>query len=237
MAAAIGLLVNNQKIATEQLSSVNIENNLRLSHLRLNEVMAQAHYIYPAGQSIQVLISQSPDVFRTYTTGAEALAVLVPKSSDNTGYCTGTEQTYCGFIFAIEDRSAFTNFLGSGEGTTGFALIETQVEDLAWPVDSLPTKNWNKLQRSRAPLIDSVDKGQSSLAASVNLTLEYSTSLDGTLFDISNAVTASSEKALIASAEPMIAVKVTYKGKTLTRSRSSFVFPRSIPRGTTPNPD
>lgn len=230
LAAVSTFFVSNQKLATEQLSAVSIENNIGLTELRLREVIAQAHYIYPAGQTLTA-------GGKVFTTGAEVLAVLIPEDAENATYCTGSDEEYCGYVFAIENRADFESILGGGTGTTGFALIETQVPNIAWDARTVPETNWINASRSRAPLMDSIDPTNSSLADVADLQLARNPSLDDSTFDFSATVTTASADALVKDVKVRLGVKVNFRGKDLTRERIVTVNTRSIPRGTLPNPN
>jgi prepilin-type N-terminal cleavage/methylation domain-containing protein len=105
LAMLTAFLVNNQQVTTTQISNATLSNDLRLAHLRIGEIVAQAHYIYPSGQTISINGT-------AYTTGKEALAVLVPRG---TTYCddnNSSDRDYCGFAYVIVNRSPYVSLLG-----------------------------------------------------------------------------------------------------------------------------
>jgi len=227
--------VSNQKIATEQLGAVDLENSLGLTEIRLKEVIAQAHYIYPAGQTIDLKAANGTSL--SFTTGEDALAILIPEDAENSSYCTGAEQEYCGYIFTLEDRTKaeFALMLKDSGDAAGFALIETQVQDISWPSDQLPSKNWVKAARSRAPLADYIDADKTFLTDLNKLNSAKKTSLDERVFDL--AASYDSANALIKDAPITLALKLDFRGKELTRERFVFVNTRCITSAALPNPN
>jgi prepilin-type N-terminal cleavage/methylation domain-containing protein len=222
-------LVSNQRITSEQITAATLENETRLAFLRMSEVISQAQYIFPEGQTL--IISD-----QTFTIGANAIAVLIP---GNTTYCRDSDPgTYCGFAFTVESRTPFTTVLGSGDGTSGFALIETRVLHLEWKRGLVPAQQadlftWKTYGRPtdyrRSPITDSIDTANTDLFTSTKL----ASFVD---FDVTfNTVDINASNALLNAVESKIYLRRTVRGKTLSIERSNYVFSRAIPRSMLPN--
>ncbi len=227
MTAMSMFFISNQKVATEQISSASNENNVRLALLRINEIVSQANYIYPSGQTL-VLDGKN------YSTGQNVLAVLIP---ENTTYCpptASTGQTYCGFMFSIENRSTYSAILGVNSSTTGLALIEHRVTGITWAQHTVPSLNWPNTNLISSPVADSVSTN-SSLAADLE-PADYS-SFDRDTFSYGATADISSSKALIKTVNSTVEVSYTFRGKSLETQRSSYVLARAIPRGALPHPN
>ncbi len=226
-------LISNQNITRDQITQVTLENDARLSFLRMSEVISQAQYIFPQGQTL-FLDGQ------TVTTGNTGLAVLVPAG---TTYCANADnQSYCGYAYSIEDRTPFNAVLGPDAGTSGMALIETFVEDLEWEKYAVPSleaslytwsHNGNNDFR-RSPITDSIEAGTSNLMLTTK-TATYS-DFDVDIFDFNqdDAVTADD---LLLAVETKLFLQRKIKGKNLNIERNSFVFSRAIPRSRLPESD
>lgn len=221
----------NTRISKQQILGAEAGEVSELSLLRMSEVLLQAHYIYPANQTISItpvggLLS------RTLTTGSNALALLVPSG---TTYCPGTTKTYCGFIYSIEDRSAFSSILTT-EAKTDKALIEWRTSNLLWAKNVFPSvtiSTWTNV--SWGVLADSVDASASDLASVQKLT----SSRESSIYDDDNAFSLlpsnrNAANGLILGVEPSIAIR--YGSDSKLSSKSSYIFSRAIPRASLPNP-
>jgi hypothetical protein len=195
----------------------------------MSEVISQAQYIFPEGQTL--IIGD-----QTFTTGANAIAVLLP---DNTTYCRDSDAgTYCGFAFTVESRTPFAAILGPGDGTSGFALIENKVLHLEWERNTIPTQEadlytWSSKGRPkdflRSPITDSIDAANTDLFSSTKLAAFSD-------FDKGfSTVNANASDALLNAVESKIYLRRTVRGKTLSIERSNYVFSRAIPRSMLPN--
>ena len=224
-------LISNQNITRDQITQVTLENDARLAFLRMSEVISQAQYIFPQGQTL-ILDGQAVN------TGNTGLAVLVPAG---TTYCADAEdESYCGYAFTIEDRTPFNAVLGPDAGTSGLALIETFIEDLEWEKETVPsleasvytwTPHGNNNFR-RSPITDSIEAGTSNLMLTTK-TATYS-DFDVDKFDFSqdDALTADD---LLLAVESKLFLQRKVKGKNLNIERNSFVFSRAIPRSKLPD--
>lgn len=222
-------LVSNQRVTTSQITAATLENDTRLAFLRMNEVISQAQYIFPEGQTL-ILNGQ------TFTTGAQAIAVLIPT---HTTYCkTSDPGSYCGYAFTVESRTPFESLLGPSEGTSSLALIETFVMHLDWPQNAIPAQentlySWSSKGRPddfrRSPITDSIDSSKTNLYAASKLA-GYSDFDRG--FKMDDADTSND---LLQAVEPALYLKRDINGKTVGIERSSFIFSRAIPRSMLPN--
>jgi prepilin-type N-terminal cleavage/methylation domain-containing protein len=225
LAMLSAFLMGNQRVTSQQITAATLNNDLRLSFLRISEIISQAHYIFPPNQNISVNGT-------TYTTGARALVVLVPA---NTTYCPDTNG-YCGFAFTIEARAPFTtDFLGANTGTTNFALIETRERGLTWSQNKIPAlesslTTWVTTERS--PITDSVDAAQSDLASFKRLEPSKDTNFDkGFKVNVTEAATGDYDVYLAASVNSKVRLERRISGQTLSIEQENFVFSRAIPRG------
>jgi hypothetical protein len=210
---------------------------LRLAHLRISEIVAQSHYIYPSGQTLT--INGKP-----YSTGAAALVVLIPRG---TTYCkaegaTAIDRDYCGFAYVIEDRTPYVALLGSG-ATTNRVIVEYRVEELDWD----PIKNVANAKKTPAeflttwttatanPVADSVDPANTDLAGLANLEVSARQGTFDTEAEFDLGAAADKPKALISAVTSMIALERTINGKAVSVTRDNYVFSKAIPRNTLPN--
>lgn len=242
--AGLGLFfASNLNVTQRQIGAADANLSVRLALLRMGEVAAHAHYIYPAGQTV-TLTDSATSSSRSFTVGPAAMALLLPAG---TTYCdpNGTTQTYCGFLYSVEDRDAYTAYLADNTVGTGKVLVEWRTEGsaLGWPRNTLPTAvttGWGA--SSARPLADSVvdaaaaDPTASSLAAAADLAGSSTPpTYDDRVFTADPTDTSAGDS-LIQSVGTRVVVR--YGGSRSAQiGRSSFVFSRAIPRGAQPNPD
>lgn len=236
-------LINNQRVTTTQITAATLSNDLRLAHLRISEIVSQAHYIYPRGQTLTI-------DGKTFTTGAAALAVLVPRG---TTYCkaegaTATDRDYCGFAYVVEDRAPYVSLLGLGD-TTNQVIAEYKIEGDGWnPVDvgnQTPAEFLTVWDNPEAnPIADSVDAANTNLAGiifpgtpqeKVALTLSSRTGTFDENANFSTTVLDNSPKALISGVTSTITLERTMNGKSISVTRDNYVFSKAIPRNSLPN--
>lgn len=233
LAMLSAFLINNQRVTSTQITAATLSNDLRLAHLRISEIVSQAHYIYPSGTALT--INGKP-----FVTGAAGLAVLVPRG---TTYCktTGPSDTrndYCGFAYMIDDRAPYTSFLGLGD-TTDQVIAEYKKEGLPWdvgnktPAEDSDLTTW--LDAVANPVADSVEAAKTDLAGIAKL---VPASREGT-FDskagFDTKITLDKPKALVSAVTSTIALERTINGKPVFVSRDNYVFSKAIPRSALPN--
>lgn len=233
--AALGsVFTTNLRVSTQQISAADAELTIRLSLLRLQEIISQAHYIYPAGQTLTLQTADGP---RTFTTGADALAVLIPQTGTSS-YCPGTANLYCGRLYSIEARTPYQAILGADTAATNYALIEWQAENIVWQQNRVPAVAITTWADTRPNVMaDSVipaASGGSSLAAADNLNLAST----GAIYDndavprFTSTGAQDVPSALIAAVAPNLIVDYG-RGRV---ERSSYAFSYAIPRTQQPNP-
>jgi prepilin-type N-terminal cleavage/methylation domain-containing protein len=215
LAMLSAFLISNQRVTNTQITAATLSNDLRLAHLRISEIVSQAHYIYPSGQTLTL-------DGKAFTTGPGALAVLVPRG---TTYCKAegsAARDYCGFAYVIEDRAPYVSLLGMGD-TTNLVIAEYKVVELEWnPVDAadktpaelLALTVWDDVEVS--PVADSVDAANTNLAGKITVGTPPETkvaltlsSRTGTLDEKANfsaTVSDDSPKALISGVTSTIAL-------------------------------
>ena len=235
--AALGaFFVVNQRVGNEQITAAKLNTDLRLAFLRMSDVASQAQYIYPAGQTLT--LEGGSRFTTTLTTGANTLAVLVPR---DTAYCEAATSGYCGFAYTFEDSASYADILGAGDGTTGAALVEYRFENLAWAGNALPAKTWTDTAAKRSPLVNSVDVAASSLTDVNTIAFaDYSNYDTAVSFPASGATSAdlatfaSDEEALIKSVTSTLKLRYTFRGKEIANERENVMFARAIPRAGQP---
>jgi len=227
-----GFLVSNSRISTQQITAAEANMTVQQSLFRLTEIVSQAHYIYPANQTLSVTSDRGRA--KSFTTGRDVLALLLPIGNN---YCRPTTpaERYCGFVFSIEPRAPYEQVLGEGEGTTGLVLVEWTTNNLEWETGKLPPTAWKGAKVG--VLTDSVATGKngSSLGSPANLHLATTQSLydEDVGFLIQQGTEKTEPKALIGSVEPRITVQ--YKARPdIEVSREAYAFSRAIPRGNQP---
>ena len=238
LVALNAMFVSNTNLARQQTNSVDAEQTVRLAMLRIGELIAQAHYIYPAEQTLT--LNSTTGVTTTVTTGVDTLALLVPGGST---FCSDTGQTYCGYIVNIRDRGIFESVLGDGSATE-FALVEGRNSGMTWNRDAIPASAltvWSGV--SLAVLADSIvpfDGTDGSDLASFNA---LASAKAGAVFDepvipprfSNDPADRNSANGLILSVSPTIVVKQKgQKGGNIMKR--GYYFSRSIPRANQPNP-
>lgn len=247
-AAILGILLttlalflnSQQKVTTEQISQVTLTNAAKLSLERMQDIVAQANYIFPAGQTIS-LNNPGQGKNLSIVTGSRTLAVLIP---NGTSYCQLTDLTakrYCGFLWTIEGRGEYLSFLGNHAVGSDYALIEYKVMDLSWAQFKNPAvelANWTASPTTVSPVVDGVDLATSSLAAETNLTLATVTAnFDGDTFKAKGSgKKASDVDGLVSTVEPSLTLMAKNGAKTFSAKRSVVMFARAIPREAFPNP-
>jgi prepilin-type N-terminal cleavage/methylation domain-containing protein len=228
------VFTSNLRVSSQQISAADADLTVRLSLLRLQEIISQAHYIYPAGQTLTLNTPQGP---RTFTTGPDVLAVLIPQTGASS-YCPGTANRYCGRLYSIEARTPYQAILGADSGATNFALIEWQAENISWPQNQIPAltiATWaNATPNVMADSVVPSASGGSSLAAISNLNLAAT----GAVYDrnaspgFSSTGAADAATALITAVAPNLVVDYG-RGRV---ERASYAFSYAIPRTQQPNP-
>ena len=232
--AALGaFFVVNQRVGNEQITAAKLNTDLRLAFLRMSDVASQAQYIYPAGQDLTL---DGPTFDTTLTTGANTLAILVPR---DTAYCEAATSGYCGFAYTFEDSANHADILGMGDGMTGSALVEYRFEDLSWTENMLPSKTWMDDDASRSPLANSVDVAASSLTDVGTVAFADYSNYDTNAFDFPTTETvhatfASDEKALIKSVTSTLKLRYTFRGKEIATQGENVMFARAVPRAGQP---
>jgi prepilin-type N-terminal cleavage/methylation domain-containing protein len=235
LAMLSAFLISNQRVTTTQITAATLSNDVRLAHLRISEIISQAHYIYPSG--ITLTIND-----KTFVTGKAGLAILVPRG---TTYCkaegtTAKKQDYCGFAYVIDDRTPYTSLLGLGDPSDE-VIAEYKVEELPWdPKDAISNDktpaefltNWG-IKAVANPVADSVDSTTTNLAGNLSPASRKSAFDDKAGFDLTTPT--DNAKALISAVTSTIALKRTINGKPVSVSRDNYVFSKAIPRSALPN--
>jgi type II secretory pathway pseudopilin PulG len=230
LAVMSSVLSSSQRVTRDQILAADVETSLRLSFLRISEVIKQAAYIYPASQTITLGVG---GVGITVTTGEGALAVLLPAG---TTYCLPDDtnaQTYCGYLYDVGSRTPYETILGTPSGVTDSVLLERRNTGITWNQSALPPTNWSNV--STGIIADSVNVAVTSLGAVDNLTVN---TRKGGIYDMGlfGGTMATSANALIDTVRPQISLSYT-GGKSIEVTRAIQIYATAVPRATLPNPD
>ena len=262
-AAILGILLaligaffaSQQRVTSQQVTKATLNNDTRLAMLRMGDIITQASYIYPAGQTINVMGSTNAGATGsisenfTETTGQTALAVLLPRyvadsPQASSPYCNATnaaEGQYCGFLFSIEAAAGYEEILGEDSSSTGLVLVERKVAGLTWEQRKLPNLTWTGTL-FKSPLASSVKRdgdpnteAVTSLGANENLTLSNVVSQFDNGDRLFNTDDKTAVNALINAVEMRLVLQAPIRNETLESERSSTFFTRSVPREALPN--
>lgn len=222
LAVAFQLTFGTQRIADRQSLQGRALEDARLAALRLSDVVAQAAYIYPLGQVI--LLPGGT----TITTGGNALALLLPPG---TPYCPSA-QGYCAFLYSLEGRGAYAQFLPHLPEGSDLVLVEAQYRGFTWPADTVPSRDWGSLSLwSKGVLADAVDRGRTDLSGLrfAGMTSPVDKGLH--IPSVNPNVTIGSQNALIGGLKARVALDY---GRGVRALYEVEVFARGIPRGLPP---
>lgn len=201
---------------TLTVTASEVEDDVRLSLLRITEITSQAAYIYPAGITLTLNTG-------TVTTGKNALALLAPAGSP---YCPGdvtaNSDKYCLFVYRLRPRSAYTAVLPRLKNPTPDVLVEQRARWVTWTLNTVPGLNFSSLSLTDGVVVDSIDANLTDFG---RLTVGTNAGLD-TVLGVGSSVLPTQANAQIQVVQPMIAAQVS----TFKAQRSGFVFVRSIPR-------
>jgi prepilin-type N-terminal cleavage/methylation domain-containing protein len=240
--------ISNNNLASQQMTSADVNLALKQSILRMSEIISQANYIYPAERTMTMATGKS------FKTGSNALAVLVP---ENTPYCpmdSDNVREYCGFMYVLEPRANHVGVLGTRPGTTNTVLVEYRTNaTINWTIGTIPATtvvNWSAMAPVAGVVVDSVNAAETQLGRADNLVLVDKTkkSVDeqGRATDLfsysintNDAATAlagspSASNALIQSVTYTIGLSYTRQGKTISMEQTGNTMARAIPRGGLP---
>lgn len=236
--ALSSMLVSTNKVSQGQSNAAHATMAARKSLLRITDLVTQAHYIYPAGQTIELNLATGGT--KNIQTGPNALAILLP---EGTTYCPGAGQSYCGYVISIEDRNMFANILVNSEHTSEFALVGWRAFNLSWEREDIPAIDisiWNAVREEL--LIDSVipdsQANGSDLASFARLDVsKVNTSYDNDHLFSNLPEDRDQANCLIASIEPKIIIAYGSSSGDKRVERSSHIFARAVPRANQPNPN
>lgn len=239
LAITTALLGSTQQLAYRQINSGDVDQDARLALLRIGEVASQAAYIYPASQALTVPGGT------TVTTGARALALLVPAGTPYCPVATGvtTSSQYCAFIYRTLARSTLVATLGAQpRNNSGSVLVEDRIQGVTWnsPSDAssttLPTAaltNFNTYPAANVTQGVIADSVSTTTGDTTFATLQVSST--GSSYDKSFATSPTTANtnanALIQAVQPQITLAYT---NGISVKRSTFIYARSVPRGAPP---
>jgi type II secretory pathway pseudopilin PulG len=241
MIAAL-LLQSNQQVSNAQQARTNSLDDARMAASRLAETINQAAYIYPAGQHLQVNGLTGHGVANEITTGADALALLVPDGSNS------MPRRYHGVVFYLADRQKFLADLPNlpSNRIAPWVLVEarTGLEGsgaIIWALDTLPTLDWgasinegvlvdgmvNRLEGGAESGSDLMGSASFSPSAGVDKTV-FNTGLRGKTLDRSAA------NALLLGVSFQLSIRVSAIGQAASTTPSTLIpglgTARNVPR-------
>lgn len=232
--AVLGILLG--VIAFFMTSTMRVTNNqsemavatadARLALFRVSEVARQASYVYPPDVEITVAGAG------TFTTGEEALALLVPAG---TTYCRVTGETYCGFLFYVGPRTRFVPPLRAN-GATNLALAELRAVGLEWPrsvVPALTITSWPA--GNDALLADGVVSSGTDLGNDVQVTALQSVYDDWLEFTYTDSPLGA--RSLLNGVKVSLQLERVAAGRSVESLQTLELFARSVPRNAPPNLD
>lgn len=234
------MLAVSSKATRGQSNAANANMAARQSLLRISDLLAQAHYIYPAGQSIQLtLIDTSTENIQT---GANAMAILLP---EGTTYCPGSGQQYCGYIFSVENRGMFSSLLVNSKHASDFALVGWRAFNITWTQDDVPAIDldaWSNVTRELLVdsiiIFDSIKGTGTDLGSFDRLDVSKTNTYYDNEKNFSNQPADKGQaNSLIASVRPNIVIAYGGSSEDKVVARTSHIFARAIPRGSHPNPN
>ena len=142
LAIAAALLQTNQRVSDAQQARTNSLEDARMAASRMAETINQAAYIYPAGKQITSGVGLGG--VNGATTGADALALLVPDGLNS------TPRRYHGVVFYLADRQKFLPDLPNlpSNRVAPWVLVEarTGLEGagaITWDRNTLPIHDWD----------------------------------------------------------------------------------------------
>lgn len=224
LAVTSAVMISTGRVAARQERLADTAGDARLALFRIGEVVRQAGYIYPPG--VDVTVSGAG----TFTTGAGALILLVPAG---TTYCTGVNETYCGFVYAVTNRTQFVPPLPAS-GSTSQALMEVRVEGLEWPKDIVPALELISWPAGSSGLIaDGVDTAATNLGGNVSVSAHDAIYDDSSRFRIDPANLEA--RTLVNGATASVRLLSQATGGNVASEQQLELFTRAVPRSTPPN--
>jgi prepilin-type N-terminal cleavage/methylation domain-containing protein len=224
LAITSAVMISTGRVANQQEQLADVGGSGRLALFRMGEIVRQAAYVYPPDATISVAGTGS------FTTGPAALAVLVPAGST---YCTGSTQTYCGFIYAAVDRQQFVPPLPE-RGGTDQALAEIRVEGIEWAKNRVPAGDLTAWPAGSSGLLaDGIDSARSNLGGDMRVSVIEAIYDDSTIFSNDPANITSSS--LINGADISVSLRRLSASGGATAEQRLEVFSRSVPRSAPPN--
>lgn len=165
LTVVVQLFTSQNRVNNSIMGYSDLTADVRMSTVRMNELLSQATYIYPAGQTIDLPASVK------VTTGKTAVAFLL---ASNTPYCPSPpalRKRYCAVLYNIEARSDYTSILGSNATVSPYVLTERVYTSLDWPQSGTgltPSKNWSALtlmNNTVGLVADAVDNAATDLGS------------------------------------------------------------------------
>lgn len=201
------------------LSYSDLSNDIRMATVRMTELISQAAYIYPSGQTINL---PSGNI----TTGPQALAFLL---ASGTPYCTATTNRYCAVVYRVEARTPYAPVLGASTTASPFVVTERIFTSLDWPQSlggNLPPKNWTALTPGPIGLVaDAVNNATTNLSKNMVVSSRqgpYDSSLQPN-------VTASTANALIVAVSPSLTLQLNEANRRPIQ-REFSIYAQPVPR-------
>jgi prepilin-type N-terminal cleavage/methylation domain-containing protein len=242
LAIAAALLQTNQRASDAQQARSNSLEDARMAASRMAETINLAAYIYPSGKRIRVISGLGLGGASGVTTGADALAVLVPDGLNS------TPRRYHGVVFYLADRQKFLADLPNlpSNRIAPWVLVEARtgldgIGAIEWVRDTVPILEWdaainegvlvdgmvNKLEGGAKTGSDLMGSASFSPSAGIDQTV-FNTGLRGNNPDKSAA------KALLLGVSFQLSIRVSAVGQAASTAPSALIqglgTARNVPR-------
>lgn len=215
------MTASQNKMNTAVMQASSIADDAQLATVRMTELLSQAAYIYPEGQTITL-----PGGAGTVVTGKKALAFLL---ASGTPYCTASSQTYCAVVYRVEARGGYVSILGTSNVASPYVLTESVYKSLSWSASgtgTYPTRNWSALTLvgGAAGLVaDTVDDVNTDLGTSLTVASRSSSFDEGLKIGVPDTDAA----ALIQAVNAKLQLTLTNGRKAI---RTFSVMAQPVPR-------
>jgi prepilin-type N-terminal cleavage/methylation domain-containing protein len=239
LTVAAALLQSNQRATDVQQARTNSLEDARLAASRLIETVNQAAYIFPAGQRIQVNGLTGRALANEVTTGANALALLVPDGLN------AAQRQYHGVVFYLADRTKFLKDLPNlpSNRIAPWVLVEARtglegIGAITWDRDALPPRKW-ATTINEGVLVDGMVEDGSTTTSDLMRSASFAPSagIDQTVFSgglRGNNPAITNANALLLGVSFQLSIRVSPVGQPATTTPSALIpglgTARNVPR-------
>ncbi len=237
---AAALLQTNQRVSDAQQARTGSLEDARMAASRMAETINQAAYIYPAGKQITSGVGLGG--VNGATTGADALALLVPDGLNS------TPRRYHGVVFYLADRQKFLADLPNlpSNRVAPWVLVEARTGldgtgAIEWARDTLPILDWDAAINEGVLVDGMVNKLEGGAKTGTDLmgsaSFSPSAGIDQTVFSAGlrgNNPDKSAANALLLGVNFRLSVRVSPVGQAGSTTPSTIISglgtARNVPR-------